>query len=166
VCLGWVFSAIVVTIWSELQGTENLFQVLFQPEKTTSESYEVLKRTICDYAVSRAQSFKWYSHCKYGQTSVENFEHSYHLSSSWSDENVEKVQQVIYDDRWPKINVYNIVGLWYGTWWCLLTWGRLLQNLCPVCWIVTRNQAIFLCTRTCKIRPKSQKLPFWGCKRN
>lgn len=80
--------------------------------------------------------------------------------------NVEKVQQVIYEDRWHKINhVYKIIGLWYGTWWCLLTWGRLLQNLCPVCWMVTRNQTTFPCTRTCKIRPTSQKLPCWGHKR-
>jgi len=54
-------------------------------EKTASESYEVLKRTVFDYAMFRAQAFEWYSHCKYGQTSVEDFEHSYHLSSSWTD---------------------------------------------------------------------------------
>jgi len=92
------------------------FKFCFNLEKTASESYEVLKRAICDYAMSRAQSFEWYSHCKYGQTSVGDFEHSYHLSSSWTDKNVEKVQQIIYDDRWHKINdVYNIIGLWYRT---------------------------------------------------
>jgi len=136
-------------------------------EKTASESYEVLKRVVCDYAMSRAQAFEWYSQCKYGQTLVEDFEHSYHLSSSWNDKSEDKVQKGIYDDRWHKINdVYNIIGLWYGTWWCLLTWGRLLQNFCPVCWMVIRNQTTFLCTRTYKVRPKSQKLPFWGHKRS
>lgn len=163
--LGWVCSAIVVTVWSELQKI--YIKVCFNHEKTAFESYEVLKRAICDYAMCRAQAFEWYSNCKYGQTSVEDFEHSYHLSSSWTDKNVEKVQQVIYNDGWHKINdVYNIICLWYGTWWCLLTWGRLLQNLCPVSWMVIRNQNSFLCTRTWKIRPKSQKLPFWSHKRN
>jgi hypothetical protein len=72
-----------------------LHQVCFNHEKTASEAYEVLKRAFCGDVMSRAQSFEWHSHMQSGQTSVEDFEWSYHPPSRWTDENVEEVQQVI-----------------------------------------------------------------------
>jgi hypothetical protein len=57
---------------------------------------------------------------KIDQSSVEDFECSDRPSPS--DENVEKVHQVIHEDRWCTINdVHNILRLSYDTDRCILT---------------------------------------------
>jgi hypothetical protein len=45
----------------------------FNLEKTASETYKMLKKPFGDDTTSRTQTFKWYSHFRRGQTSVEEF---------------------------------------------------------------------------------------------
>jgi hypothetical protein len=52
-----------------------------------------LKPAFRDDAMSTTQSFKWHSHFKRSQTSVEDFKVSSRPSSSGTDKNVEKVRQ-------------------------------------------------------------------------
>jgi hypothetical protein len=73
------------------------------------------------WAHKSAQAFEWNSWFKNGQTSAEDFEHSDCPSSSWTDENEEKVLQIVHEDRQCTIrNVYNIAGLSGGTCWYIL----------------------------------------------
>jgi len=87
-----------------------------------------LKKNFCYDATSRTQTSEWQSHLISSQSVVEHFECSGQTPSSQTDENMEKVCQVIHEDELHTINnVCNSVGL------IILNeiFDRLLQNLCP-----------------------------------
>ena len=68
-------------------------------------------RKTCYNATSRTQTYEWQSHLS-SQSLVEHFECSGQTSLSHTDENMEKVCQVIHEDRQHTINnVCNILGI-------------------------------------------------------
>jgi hypothetical protein len=40
------------------------------------------------------------------------------------------------------------------------TWSVVLQNLCPIYWMTTRNKTNFLCAKTCKFKTKRPETSF------
>jgi len=115
----------------------------------------------------RTQTFKWYPQFTSVQTWIQNCEHTSRQSSNQMDKNVWKVCQVTCEERHRTINNWcNILGLSYSACQCtsinIWTWDKLLQNLCPVSWKMTRNKTDFLCQRTCKIRPKMAETSIYG----
>jgi len=102
--------------------------------------------------------------CQLAENSVESFTRSYRPSPSRSDENVKKhvgssvTKEGMVLTTCVTCEAYHAVHpsalVWY------LTWGRLLPNVCPLCWIETKHKADILCASTYKIMPKRQKLTF------
>jgi hypothetical protein len=78
-------------------------KIWFNLKKTASKTYEMLHKALCNAAMSRIQTFGWYTHFWSGQILAEDFECSGQPLSSQTDENVEKVHQTIHMDRWPII---------------------------------------------------------------
>ena len=71
----------------------------FRLGKTATEAHEMLQKAFKEEALSRTQVFEWYARFKRGEMSVEDHPHSGCLSTSCTDENVEKIQKQINEDR-------------------------------------------------------------------
>jgi len=66
--------------------------------------------------MSRTKTLEWYSVLISFQSSVEGFGRVGHPSSSWIDENVGKVREIIHEDERLAINdVGSILHVAYGT---------------------------------------------------
>jgi len=101
--------------------------------KIAAENYEVFKRTVHFNITTTMQTTEWYLHFKSGQTSVEDFENSRYLSSRHSDDNLEKMHQVIHTDQWHMINniIWHLrqdVGRKHQNNWCTLVLLRHHDN--------------------------------------
>jgi hypothetical protein len=82
----------------------------------------MLKKASHHHAISKILISTWYSHFRSEHNSAEDCPHSGRPSSSQTDENVEKANKIIHEERKCTINkVCNILGLSYGTCQCILT---------------------------------------------
>ena len=63
----------------------------FRLGETATEAHEMLQKAFKEEALSRTQVFEWFARFRRGEMSVED--HPGRLSTSRSDENVEKIRQ-------------------------------------------------------------------------
>ena len=86
----------------------------FKLNKTTAETYRMLKKAFGEQALSEARTFEWFKRFKDGWESVEGRKHSGQLSTCITLEIIEKVREVILEDRRQTIHyVCNHIGLSY-----------------------------------------------------
>jgi len=84
--------------------------------KTAIECYEMLKRAFGVQTVDRYQTFQWYSRFKAGKTSTDDDERSGRPVSSSAPEMIERLRQIICEDRRRTIDeVSMLVGISRGT---------------------------------------------------
>ena len=94
----------------------------FKLGKSATEYYEMLKTAFGEQAMSRSQTFQWFSRFKAGRTSTEDDESSGRPVSSSTPEMIERVLQIIREDRHRTIDeVSMLVGISYGTCHKILT---------------------------------------------
>jgi hypothetical protein len=67
--------------------------------KSTTETLEMLREAFGEHSLSRTVVFEWHSRFKSGQVSVEDDEGSGPQSTSKTAENVEKIRELIHEDR-------------------------------------------------------------------
>jgi len=88
----------------------------FKFGKTATECYEMLKTAFGEQAIGRSQTFQWFSRFKAGRTSIDDDERSGRPVSSSTPEMIEKVRQIILEDRRRTIDkVSMLVGISHGT---------------------------------------------------
>jgi len=71
----------------------------FRLVKTATEAHEMLQKAFKKEALSRTQVFECFARFKRGEMSVEDHPHFGRLSTSRTDENVEKIREQINEDR-------------------------------------------------------------------
>ena len=71
----------------------------FKLNKTAAETYQMLKEAFGEQALSQTRTFEWFNHFKDGWESVEDRKHSGRLSTCITLEIIEKVREVILEDR-------------------------------------------------------------------
>ena len=112
----------------------------------------MLKKASHHHAISKILISTWYSHFRSEHNSAEDCPHSGRPSSSQTDENVEKANKIIHEERKCTINkVCNILGLSYGICQCILTedlniTGKFVSHL--------PNDNMKKNPTFCKIKPK------------
>jgi hypothetical protein len=67
--------------------------------KSATETLEMLCEAFGEHSLSRAAVSEWHSRFKAGRVSVEDDEHSGRASTSKTTENVEKIRELIHEDR-------------------------------------------------------------------
>jgi transposase len=83
--------------------------------KSATEILEMLREDFGEYSLSLAAVFEWHSRFKAGQMSVEDDERSGRPSTSKTTENVEKIRELIHEDRRRTISeLADTVGISYG----------------------------------------------------
>ena len=88
----------------------------FKLEKTATECYEMLKTAFGEQAMGRSQTFQWFSRFKAGRSSIDNDERSGRPVCSSTPEVIERVRQIIREDRRLTIDeVSMLVGISHGT---------------------------------------------------
>lgn len=94
---------------ADLKKLRICIQFCFILEKPHSETYELFKNAFYCDTMSRIWTFEWFLYFTSDPTSID-FEHSGHPLSSQTDEDVEKVCQLIHGERWHAIcNVHTIL---------------------------------------------------------
>ena len=94
----------------------------FKLGKTATECYEMLKTAFGEQAMGRSQTFQWFSRFKAGRTSIDDDERSGRPVSSSTPEMIERVRQIIREDRRRTIDeVSMLVGISHGTCHKILT---------------------------------------------
>jgi len=94
----------------------------FNLGKTATECYEMLKTAFGEQAVGRSQTFRWFSQFTTGRTSIDDDEHSGRPVSSSTPEMIERMRQIIREDRCHTIDeVTMLVGISHGTCHNILT---------------------------------------------
>ena len=76
----------------------------FKLGKTAAECYEMLKTAFGEQAMGRFQTFQWFSRFKAGSISIDDDEGSGRPVSSSTPEMIERVRQIIREDRRRTIN--------------------------------------------------------------
>ena len=71
----------------------------FKLGKTAIECYDMLKTAFGEQAMGRSQTFQWVSQFKAGRNSTDDFERSGRPVSSSTPEMIERVRQIIREDR-------------------------------------------------------------------
>jgi len=88
----------------------------FKLGKTASECYEMLKTAFGEQAMGCSQTFQWFSWFKAGRTSTDDDKRSGRPVSSSTPEMIERVRQIIREDRRHTIDeVSMLVGISHGT---------------------------------------------------
>jgi len=108
----------------------------FKFGKTATECYEMLKTTFGEQSMGRSQTFQWFSRFKAGRTSIDDDERSGRPVSSSTPEMIERLRQIIREDRRRTIDkVSMLVGISHRTCHKILTedleMRRVHQNSCP-----------------------------------
>jgi hypothetical protein len=67
--------------------------------KSATETLEMLRESFREHSLSRTAVFEWHSRFKAGRLSVEDDERSRRLSISKTTKNVEKIRELIHEDR-------------------------------------------------------------------
>ena len=94
----------------------------FKLGKTVTECHEMLKTAFGEQATGRSQTFQWFSLFKAGRTSTDDDERSGRPVSSSTPEMIERVRQIIREDRRHSIDeVSMLVGISHGTCHKILT---------------------------------------------
>ena len=94
----------------------------FKSGKTATECYEMLKTAFGEQAMGRSQTFQWFSRFKAGRTSTDDDERSVRPVSSSMPEMIERVRQIIHEDRRHTIDeISMLVGISHGTYHKILT---------------------------------------------
>jgi len=94
----------------------------FKLGKTATECYEMLKTTFGEQAMGCSQTFQWFSRFKAGRTSTDDDKCSGRLVSNSTPEMIERVHQIIREDRRPTVDeVSMLVGISHGTCHKILT---------------------------------------------
>jgi len=94
----------------------------FKSWKTATECYEMLKTAFGKQAMGHSQTFQWFSQFKAGRTSIDDDEQSGQPVSSSTPEMIERVCQIIREDRRLTIDeVSMLVGISHGTCHNILT---------------------------------------------
>ena len=83
--------------------------------KSATETFEMLRQAFHDHALGRTQVFEWHARFKSGRESVEDDERSGRPVTSRTPENVNKISELIHEDRRQTINELSaLVGIGYG----------------------------------------------------
>ena len=91
-------------------------KVCFKLGKTATECYEMLKTAFRKQAMGLSKTFQWFSQFKAGRTSIDGDERSGRLVSSSTPEMIDRMLQIIREDRRRTIDkVSMLVGISYGT---------------------------------------------------
>ena len=94
----------------------------FKLGKIATECYEMLKTAFGEQAMGRSQTFQWFSQFKAGRTSIDDDKRSGWPVSSSTPEMIERVCQIIHEDRRRTIDeVSMLVGISHGTCHKILT---------------------------------------------
>ena len=94
----------------------------FKLGKTATECYEMLKTAFGEQAKGCSQTFQWFSRFKAGRTSTDDDEGSGRPVSSSTPQMIERVHQIICEDRRLTIDeVSMLVGISHGTCHKILT---------------------------------------------
>ena len=72
--------------------------------KSAAETIVMLKTAYRDAALSKTRVYEWFSHFKNGEISIEDQRRTGRLSTSRSDENVDKINALVFEDRRRTIN--------------------------------------------------------------
>ena len=84
-------------------------KLCFKLGKTAIECYEMLKEAFGEQAMGRSQTFQWFSRFKAGRTSTDDDECSGRPVSSSTPEMIERVLQIIREDRRRTIDEVSIL---------------------------------------------------------
>ena len=88
----------------------------FRLGKTATECYQMLKTTFEEQAMCRSQTFQWFSWFKPGRNSFDDDERSGRPVSSSTPEMIERVSQIIREDRRRITDEVSMpVGIIHGT---------------------------------------------------
>ena len=83
--------------------------------KSATETFDMLRQAFHDHALGRTQVFGWHARFKSGRESVEDDERSGRPVTSRTPENVNKISELIHEDRRQTINELSaLVGIGYG----------------------------------------------------
>ena len=117
----------------------------FKLWKTATECDEMLKTALGEQAMGRSQTFQWFSRFKAGRTSSDDDERSGRPVSSSTPEMIERVHQIIREDRRRTIDeVSMLVGTSHGT--CHKNFNRRFEY--ATCLIKVRAQTPECRTKT------------------
>ena len=90
--------------------------------ENATEYYKMLKTAFGEQAMGRSQTFQWFSRFKAGRTSTDHDERSGRPASISMPEMIERVCQIIREDRRHTIDeVSMLVGISHGTCHKILT---------------------------------------------
>ena len=107
---------------ADLREQRACIKFCFKLGKTATECYEMLKTAFGEQAMGRSQTFQWVSQFKAGRTSTDDNERSGRPVSSTMTEMIERVQQIIPEDRRRTIDeVSMLVGIRRGNCHKILT---------------------------------------------
>ena len=91
------------------------FKFCFKLGKNATECYEMLETALGEQAMGRSQTFQWFSRFKAGGFSTDDDERSGRPVSSSTPEIIERVRQIIREDRRRTIDeVSMLVGISHG----------------------------------------------------
>ena len=111
---GNVLSAIVEM--ANFREQRACIKFCFKLGKTGIECYEMLKTAFGEQAKGRSQTFQWFSRFKAGRTSTDDDERSGRPVSSSTPEMIERVRQIIREDRRRATDKASmLVGTSHGT---------------------------------------------------
>ncbi|GBO06129.1 hypothetical protein AVEN_35209-1 [Araneus ventricosus] len=83
---------------SSLERPANIkFSVLL--EKSPSETLEMLKKAYGNDAMKKTAMYEWHKRFRKGRTNIEDDPRTGRPSSSTADENVERVREIVREDR-------------------------------------------------------------------
>jgi hypothetical protein len=83
--------------------------------KSAAETLDMLHEALGEYSLSRTAVFEWHSHFKASRVSVKDDEHSGQLNTSKTAENVEKIGELLHEDRCRTIHeLADTIGISYG----------------------------------------------------
>jgi len=109
-----VLSAIIEM--AEFREQRACMKFFFKLGKTATECYEMLKTAFGEQAMGRSQRFQWFSRFRADRTSTDDDERSDRQVSSSTPEMIERVRQIIREDRRRTIDEVSIlVGISHGT---------------------------------------------------
>jgi len=115
-----VLSAIIEI--SDFREERACIKFCFKLGKTATECYELWKTAFGEQAMGRSQTFQWFARFKAGRTSTDDDERSGRPVSSSMPEMIERVRQIIREDRRRNIDdISMLVGISHGTCHKILT---------------------------------------------
>ena len=124
--------------------------------KTATETHRMLQKVFKEEALNRTQVFEWFARFKRGEMSIEYHPHSWHPSTSRTDENVEKIREQINEDR--RYTIDEISEATFLSWSsCQRIWtsDALPRSSFPPAHTGPKKKSlVWLCARSWKIRLK------------